>query len=379
MVGTAAAADVPLVVDMDGTLIKVDSLQEAFVQLCSRQPLQALRALFTLKDGRAAFKAAVAAHVVPQALTIPFEDTVVETIKQARAKGRKVYLATAADRRFADIVAGAIGGFDGVFASEHGINLKGRAKADFIVRRFGKGGFDYIGNDAADIPVWRDARTALISGASTRAFQRYKAEIPELISLNSRARTFTDYVHALRPQRWWKNALVAIPAIAAQDLSIHAVEATLIAFLCFCFAASGVYVLNDLLDLQRDRSHLHKRHRPFAAGVLQLKEAVWLFGSCMALAVILSVPLSLAFKLAVMAYIAGAVAYSLFARRIAGLDVIIIAALYGTRVWAGSAATGIALSFRVVIVCAFVFLGMALMRRSAEKKLSQKQNAAGAP
>jgi len=363
------AGNVPLIVDMDGTLIKVDSLQEAFVQLSFRKPLHALRALLALRKGRAAFKAAVAAHVAPDALTIPFEESVVEAIREARAKDRKIYLATAADRRFAEVIASSIGGFDGVFASDDGINLKGRAKADVIVRRFGRGSFDYIGNDAADIPVWREARTALIAGASARTFQRYKIEIPELISLNSRTRTFTDYVHALRLQRWWKNALVAIPAITAQDLSVHATEATLIAFLCFCFGASGVYILNDVLDLQQDRRHLHKRHRPFAAGVLQLRDAVWLAGFCVALAAISSVALPLTFKFAVMAYIAGAIGYSLFARPIPGLDVIILAALYGTRVWAGAAATGIALSFGVVIVCAVVFFAMALVRRSAEKSL----------
>jgi hypothetical protein len=367
MVNDAAAVDVPLVVDMDGTLIKVDSLQEAFAQLLFRQPLQALRALLELKGGRAAFKAWVAAHVVPDAGTIPLEDSVVETIRQAKAKGRKVYLATAADRRFADLVATSVGHFDGVFASENGVNLKGRRKAEYIVQTFGRGGFDYIGNDAADIPVWREARTALISGASARDFQRYKTKVPGLISLNSRARAFADYVRVLRPQRWLKNVLVAIPALTALDFSAHTAEATLIAFLCFCFAASGVYVLNDCLDLQHDRGHFQKRHRPFAAGILQLRDGVWLAGLCMTLAAILSLALPVTSRFAVVAYIGGAVAYSLFARRIPGLDAIVLAALYGTRVWAGSAATDIALSLWVAILCAFVFLGMAFVRRSDEK------------
>ena len=374
MVNDAAAVDVPLVVDMDGTLIKVDSLQEAFVQLSFRQPLQALRALLALKGGRASFKASVAAHMVPDARTIPLEQSVVEAIRQAKAKGRKVYLATAADRRFADVVAQSVAHFDGVFASESGVNLKGRHKADYIVQKFGKGGFDYIGNDAADIPVWREARTAIISGASARELQHYRAEIPQLVSLNSRVRSFTDYFRALRPQKWLKNALVAVPAMAAHDSSAHTIEATLIAFLCFCFAASGVYVLNDMLDLQQDRGHLYKRHRPFAAGVLQLKDAVWLVCLCMALAALLSVYLPLAFKLAVTAYIAGAVAYTLSARSVPGLDVVALAALYGTRLWAGSAATGVGLSFWLAVVCAFAFLSLAFARRSVETILSQKRD-----
>src|SRR6266700_3934566 len=97
---TKSLVDIPLVVDMDGTLIKADTLHEAYVQLLSRYPLQALHALLILKQGRAAFKAAVADHVLPDAGTVPIDAAVIEAIKSARGHGRKIYLATAADRRF---------------------------------------------------------------------------------------------------------------------------------------------------------------------------------------------------------------------------------------------------------------------------------------
>src|ERR1700675_2353416 len=112
---TKSIAAIPLVVDLDGTLIKVDSLHEAFAQLSSRHPLQALRALFMLRQGRAAFKAAVADHVLPDGATVPFDEKVLDAIKQARKNGRKVYLATAADKRFAEAVASSFGKFDGIF------------------------------------------------------------------------------------------------------------------------------------------------------------------------------------------------------------------------------------------------------------------------
>src|SRR5262249_6196924 len=136
------AARIPLVVDLDGTLLKVDSLHEAFVQLLARHPLQALRALSLLKQGRAAFKAAIADHMVLDAATMPVDEKVLAIIKQARQDGRKVYLATAADKRFAEAVAHPIGVFNGIFASQNGINLKGKAKADQLVEAFGQQGFD---------------------------------------------------------------------------------------------------------------------------------------------------------------------------------------------------------------------------------------------
>src|SRR5262249_17391023 len=154
---------------------------EAFVQLSSRKPLHALRAVLRLKKGRAAFKAAIADHMLPDVSTMPVDESVIEVIGQAREKGQKVYLATAADRRFAETVANSIGESAGVFASENGINLKGQVKADCLIAAFGMHGFDYIGNDAADIPVWRAARTRLVSGAPPRLIQQLRSEFPAML------------------------------------------------------------------------------------------------------------------------------------------------------------------------------------------------------
>ena len=162
------AAGIPLVVDLDGTLIKVDLLQEAFVQLSAKQPLAALRALFMLKDGRASFKAAVADRVLLDPAALPFDEKVVAAMKEARAKGRKIYLATAANGLFASAIANSIGNIDGIFASDGEINLKGKAKAERLVEAFGEHGFDYIGNSKADLPVWKAARNVLVTGAPQR-------------------------------------------------------------------------------------------------------------------------------------------------------------------------------------------------------------------
>jgi hypothetical protein len=132
--------------------------------------------------------------------TIPVNEVVLETIKQARKEGRKVYVATAADRRFAEAIADSIGEFDGVFASTDEINLKGEAKAaDRLVAAFGARGFDYIGNDAADIPSWRVASTALISGARPHLARRIRRELPAAIVLGARNFAIEPYLRALRP------------------------------------------------------------------------------------------------------------------------------------------------------------------------------------
>src|SRR6516162_7165077 len=183
---TKAACDIPLVVDLDRTLIKTNSLHEAFIQLVSQKPTQALRALLMLLHSRADFKVAIADLIPLNVDTIPLNEVVLERIKQARKEGRKVYLATAAPRRFAEAIADLIAEFDGVFASRDGISLKGEAKADRLVTAFGTCGFDYIGNDAADLPSWRAARTAFISGARPHLARCVRSEVPNAIVLGTR-------------------------------------------------------------------------------------------------------------------------------------------------------------------------------------------------
>ena len=358
--------DLPLVVDLDGTLIKIDSLHEAFVQLSAKNPLCVLRALFMLRHGRAAFKAAVADHVLPDLKTVPVNEAVLEAIKQARGKGRKIYLATAADRRFAKAIADSIGEFDGVFASEDGINLKGKAKADRLVAAFGARGFDYIGNDAADIPVWRVARTALVAGASSRLMQRLNNELPAAVVLSTRKFSIGPYLLALRPHQWLKNGLVALPAIAAHDFSIGGLITVLIAVMSFSFGASSIYLVNDMLDLPHDRAHPEKRHRSLAAGLVPLSHAAVLFGLVAALSIALALMLPWAFMLVLIIYFGFSMSYSLYLKRKLMIDVVALAALYGIRVLAGGAATGIVLSHWLIGFCFFIFLSLALVKRTTE-------------
>lgn len=368
----ATAANIPLVVDLDGTLIKVDSLQEAFVQLSVRQPLRALRALVTLKQGRAPFKAAVADHVLPDVATVPFDENVLGAIKQARSEGRKVYLATAADKRFANAIADSIGEFDGVFASDKGINLKGKAKAERLVAAFGAQGFDYIGNDKTDLPIWRAARSVLVAGASLSLVDQLNRELLAPILLRTRESTALAYLKGLRPHQWLKNALIFLPALAHHDVSANVVIPTLIAFVSFCLGASGIYLINDMVDLPHDRAHPEKRHRSLAAGMVPISHAAILCILLVGLSISLALLLPWMFILALAGYFGLAMTYSFYLRRKLMIDVVALAALYGIRVMAGSAVTGIVLSQWLVGFCFFIFLSLGLMKRTTEIVLLSK-------
>ena len=358
--------DIPLVVDLDGTLIKVDSLQEAFVQLSAKQPLAALRALFMLKDGRASFKAAVADRVLLDPVTLPIDEKVLVSMKEARAKGRKIYLATAANSLVASAIANSIGNIDGIFASDGKTNLKGKTKAERLVGAFGEHGFDYIGNSQADLPVWRAARNVLVTGARSTLVSRLIREQLAPKVLRTRDTAAVAYLRALRPHQWVKNLLLFLPALAAHAFTEVTLIPVLIAFASFSLGASSIYLINDMVDLPHDRAHPEKRHRPFAAGVIPVSHGAIFFFFVVALSLSLALLLPPAFLIALAGYFFLSLSYSVYLKRKLMVDVVALAALYGIRVLAGSAVTGIVLSQWLVGFCFFIFLSLALMKRTTE-------------
>jgi len=373
--GHATGADVPLVVDMDGTLLKVDSLHETFVQSLAKQPLHAIAALATIMNGRAAFKKAVADHVLPDGRTIPVNESVLAAIKEAHGQGRKVYLATASDKRVAEIIANSVGGFDGVFGSTPPVNLSGKAKASCLMEAFGRQGFDYIGNAAADIPVWREARTALVVGASDRLMRRLRNEFPGIVELSRQELSIRPFLKSLRPHQWLKNLLVLVPALAAHDFRPQTLLMLAAAMVSFSFGASTIYLINDMLDLPHDRVHAEKRRRPLAAGAMSIVQALVLACATVAISLSLAMMLPWAFMLVLGIYLVLSMSYALYLKRKLMVDVVALAALYGIRVVAGGAAVGIHLTDWLVGFCFFIFLSLALMKRTTEIMMLPEDNA----
>jgi 4-hydroxybenzoate polyprenyltransferase len=304
--------------------------------------------------------------MLPDPTTVPIDSTVLETIRQARKQGRKVYMATAADRRTAEVIAKHVGEFDGYFSSGEGFNLKGKAKADRLIEAFGERGFDYIGNDKADLPVWRAARTALVSGATPKLIRQVKAELPSAAVLGQQEIVFKAYLKALRPHQWLKNALIALPAVAAHDFATGTLATVLIAIISFSLCASSIYLINDMIDLQHDRVHPQKRHRPLAAGTVPLSHAAVLFGIVAVLALAFAMLLPWAFMAVLAAYFGLSMSYSVYLKRKLMIDVVTLAGLYGIRVVAGAAATGMLLSHWLVGFSFFIFLCLALVKRTTE-------------
>jgi 4-hydroxybenzoate polyprenyltransferase len=175
-------------------------------------------------------------------------------------------------------------------------------------------------------------------------------------------------VQALRPHQWVKNLLVFVPVVLDHKLFHPATMAKAgTAFLAFCCAASSAYILNDVVDLEADRRHPTKRHRPFAAGTLKPTLGLVLVPALLAASVAISVPaLPTEFVALLALYVLLTIAYSLYLKRIAVVDVLLLAGLYTLRVLAGIAAAQVRFSTWLLAFAMFLFLSLAFLKRYTE-------------
>ena len=360
-------AALPLVVDLDGTLVRSDLLAEEVVLALKHNPLSGLEMLFWLRKGRAYFKSRIAERVALDSEGLPYRRAVLEYLQTERAAGRPLVLATAADGRVARQIADRLGLFDTVLASDGAANLAGEQKRQRLVSAFGDKGFDYVGNSPRDLAVWSSARRAVLVDPSARLRRRAEgvAEVERV--LDDDPPTLLDYLRALRLHQWLKNLLVFVPVVAAHRLG----EAPLLAqasmaFLAFGLCASSVYVFNDLMDMEADRHHPRKRVRPLASGKVPVTVAPALILALLAAALAIGLTLPRLFLGVLGAYLALNVAYSLLLKPVPILDVLILAGLYTLRIIAGSAAIGVWPSTWLLAFSMFLFLSLALVKRYAE-------------
>lgn len=362
-----AEEGVPLVVDLDGTLVRSDLLAEGAVLVLKRNPLSAFEMLVWLGKGRAHFKARIAERATLDGEGLPYRRAVLEYLQTEAAAGRRLVLATAADARIARQVADRLGLFDTVLASDGEVNLSGEQKRERLVSAFGEKGFDYVGNSARDLAVWASARRAVLVAPTGRLRRRAESLVEVERVLDDDPGTLLDYLQALRLHQWLKNLLVFVPVVAAHRLGDPAslVQASM-AFLAFGLCASSVYLFNDLMDIEADRHHPRKRARPLASGRVPVTLAPALALGLMAATLAVSVTLPTPFLGVLGAYLVLNAAYSLWLKPVPILDVLVLAGLYTLRIIAGSAAIGVWPSTWLLAFSMFLFLSLALVKRYAE-------------
>ena len=359
----------PLVVDLDGTLVRSDLLiQSAFAHL-GHNPLHMFGIFSATLRGKAAVKAEIAAKTrqVDISLSSPYDEDVLSLIRQRRAAGQKVYLASASNERYVQAIADHLDLFDGWFASNDSENLSSESKARRLVDAFGEGGFDYIGNGRADIAVWTVASQRIAVRASSRVRTKLLDIDPDAVVLRNAEGRTRAWIKLLRVHQWVKNGLVFVPLVTAQRyFDFVAFRDAIGAFLAFSLTASAVYIINDLVDLDADRKHPSKKRRPLAAGTLSITAAILLvplllgvgLGGALVTSHVLAAVLCIYFLLTT--------AYTFVLKRKMLADVITLAALYTIRVIGGAVAISVPLSEWLLGFSMFIFTALALIKRYVE-------------
>ena len=361
----------PLCVDLDGTLIHSDLLLESALALLGRNPLYLFAMAFWLLRGKAHLKREIARRCKIEVATLPYNAALVEWLRAERGQ-RRLVLCTASDAGYAHAVAAHLDLFSEVLASDGRSNLSGRHKAARLVERYGDRKFDYAGNTKVDLAVWRHARQGVVVGPSA-SLGKAAARVTTVERVFERERRpVRIWTRALRLHQWLKNLLVFLPLLAAHRLfSLDAAAHAAAAFVAFGLCASGVYLLNDLLDLASDRRHPRKRERPFAAGTLPLTAGLVAAPALTLAAFALALVIAPLFALTLLGYYVLTLAYSFRLKRIVMLDVVVLAALYTIRIVAGAAAIAQPLSFWLLAFSMFIFLSLAMLKRYTELRMLQ--------
>lgn len=361
------SAQVPLVVDLDGTLLRSDTLVESLLSAARTHPLSLLGIPLWLAQGRARLKQALAERATLDVRTLPLDPELLEHLRVAKRQGRRLILASGADEKIARAIADETGLFDAVMASDGVVNLTASHKRERLVAELGERGFDYVGNSTRDLPIWACARRGLLMAPSPRLTVRAQRVTKVERIFSGQHPGIATYLSAMRWRHWLKNVLLLVPLLVTHRLYDPPLLANaLIGALCFSLTASGVYLLNDLLDLHADRLHPYKKARALASGQMPLMHALALWPGLWLSAAAVALSLPPAFFAALSLYGALMLAYSMRLKNMAIVDTLVLAVGYSLRILAGGLAVGLDVSPWLLVCSTAMFFGLALLKRYAE-------------
>lgn len=367
-------SNIPLVVDLDGTLINTDLLHEALILLVKKNFLYIFICIGWLFKGKVYFKNKVFSLVQIQPELLPYNTALLEFLQIEKNKGRKLILATASLKSQATNIAKIHSLFNEVHGTES-INLKGLNKLEILKREFGKSKFDYIGNSSSDLIIFASSRYSYLVNPRKSLKKRTK-KISDLKQIwSTETGSFLNYIKAIRAYQWLKNLLIFIPLITSHSFNEINFFQAFIGFIAFNIIASSGYLINDLLDLESDRTHLRKRNRPIASGKLSIPSGSILALILFAAGFLLASFQNFQFLLVLILYFIVSFSYSIYLKKKALYDVFILALLYSIRVIAGAVVIDVSLSSWLIAFSTFLFLSLALVKRCSE--LIQVENAKG--
>jgi 4-hydroxybenzoate polyprenyltransferase/phosphoserine phosphatase len=359
-----------IAVDLDNSLLGVDTLHEGLVQLLSRQPWLVFVLLLMVFRGKAALKDFVQKHAPVDVAELPVRNELLDYLREQKRLGRSIGLFSAAHQEVVDACSSRFGIFDVAVGTTGRVNLAGQEKLDSIKQHFGCD-FVYAGDSAADLPIWREAKAAIYLGRSRLLRAQVANAAPLERDLSAPRAGFRIWAKALRVHQSSKNLLLFVPSLLSIPiLTLTDVLNTALAFITLCITACTTYIINDLADVAADRQHPSKSQRPFACGAIPVSHGVFavLVLSAFAAALMALLPRQCALTLIV--YAAVSLSYTSKLKAVPILDVICLGFLFTIRIAAGASLLENNAPYWLYAFSMFFFTSLAFVKRYTELALA---------
>ena len=367
----------PLVLDLDGTLIRNDLTFELFALCAKWRPLMLFRIVFIALFDRGHAKRLLVErfghHIDPE--TLPYEPEVLALMQRYKRRGHSIELVSGSDERLVERIArhNDIARFKG---SKPGLNLTASSKAEYLKQIHGSN-FLYVGNAKSDLAVWRAGQGGFGVNAPVKSYalttdRGARNTVEELVPRRSETPAL---IKSLRMHQWAKNLLLLIvPALQIVHLTALDGLKLLAALICFSLLASATYLINDVLDIQDDRRHKNKRLRPLASGLLSIPTACAFVAAVLPASLIAAFLLDRAFGDVLFLYLIVTALYSCGLKRLAIIDVFTLAGLFSIRVIAGAFLIGYPPSGWLLTFIGCFFLSLAIGKRFVEIQALDSQS-----
>jgi len=352
----------PLVLDIDGTLLRTDLLLETFWAAMGRDLWATLVVVVTSLTTPARLKRRLRQIADPDIALLPVRQLVLDRARAALDQGRDVCLASGADQGQVDAVARRFALPGAHFGSNDQRNLTGATKADMLVDRFGEAGFDYVGNAWVDLKIWRHARAIIAIAPGPRLAARLQRLGKPVIEEREDGNRWA-FIKEMRPHQWIKNLLLLLPMITAHDVDTGSIARVILAMAAFSLGASALYFVNDLLDLDADRRHPEKANRPIASGALPIRRAMAICLGLIIAAPLLALLVSPTVAALTGIYMLSSLVYSLWLKKLVWIDLVALTWMFLLRVVTGGAASQTELSGWLLAFVFALFLTLAAVKR----------------
>ena len=357
----------PLVVNFESAILRTDLLHERIAAFVKSEPWMLPNLVLAASKSRAALDGFLIARADanPPLASYPRAPEVEHLVAEARKEGREIAWVSGEDLRV-EAARGDMMELLDVAPEVYRLENSAETQAMALSRRFPQG-FAYVGRSAADLPLWRAARERFGVGLSPELLRRTAAEGLGIVELSPRRSMVAALVRSLRPHQWLKNLLVFVPfALNYGQLHGRDIAHALLAFVCLCALTSGTYLVNDLFDVEADRRHPRKRRRPIASGDLPIATAALVSAILIVASLVAAALLRHVFAAALVSYLVITLAYSFRLKRMAMVDVLVIAMLFTLRILAGMLLTSEKPSHWLLMFSIFFFLSLAFMKREVE-------------